>query len=117
MVTDNSDQVGMLFSELRQANEKYLDVRIENNKLKDQINSQKITIEKLKIDATAVNRNRVVSSPVQRNGGVLRKKTPATSQDLGRVDVELRARHEGLKTQTQQVCSTVQNFMTAMRAL
>ena len=35
MVTDNSDQVGMLFSELRQANEKYLDVRIENNKLKD----------------------------------------------------------------------------------
>ena len=31
-----------LFNELRQANEKYLDVRIENNKLKDTINTLKL---------------------------------------------------------------------------
>ena len=31
---DSNDQ---LFSELRKANEKYLDVRVENNKLKDQV--------------------------------------------------------------------------------
>ena len=30
----NNDQ---LFSELKKANEKYLDARVENNKLKDQI--------------------------------------------------------------------------------
>ena len=34
----NNDQ---LFAELRKANEKYLDVRVENNKMKDQIQTLK----------------------------------------------------------------------------
>ena len=34
-----------MFSELRKANEKYLDVRVENNKLKDQINGLKNQVD------------------------------------------------------------------------
>ena len=48
---DSNDQ---LFSELRKANEKYLDVRVDNNKLKDQVQNLKLTIDSLKIkDSTA----------------------------------------------------------------
>lgn len=41
----NNDQ---LFNELRKANEKYLDVRVENNKLKDQITTLKHSLETAK---------------------------------------------------------------------
>ena len=45
---DLQDSNEQLFSELRKANEKYLDVRVENNKLKDQIQSLRLNIDQMK---------------------------------------------------------------------
>lgn len=50
---ENNDQ---LFGELRKANEKYLDVRVENNKLKDQIQTLKLQIDQLKAKESAASR-------------------------------------------------------------
>ena len=44
-VTDLRHNNDQLFNELRKTNEKYLDVRVENNKLKDQILSLKQSLE------------------------------------------------------------------------
>ena len=83
MLQESNDQ---LFNELRQANEKYLDVRIENNKLKDTINSLKLQIEQLKskeqLNNAAQSRQRVLSSSGggSYSTGGARKKAPVETQ-------------------------------------
>ena len=69
----NNDQ---LFAELRKANEKYLDVRVENNKMKDQITMLNKNIDQLRAKAGPPQKR--ASSAV---GTAMRKKVSATQRD------------------------------------
>ena len=70
----NNDQ---LFTELRMANEKYLGVRVENNKMKDEITTLSKNIDALR---------RLGHSPAPKRsssavGSEIRKKISATQRD------------------------------------
>ena len=70
----NNDQ---LFAELRKANEKYLDVRVENNKMKDQIQTLKQSIDSLRSKTGSTSKGRALSAVA--NGQ--RKKVSATQRE------------------------------------
>ena len=70
----NNDQ---LFAELRKANEKYLDVRVENNKMKDQITTLNKNIDSLRRLGNG-------SAPKRASSAVataMRKKISSTQRD------------------------------------
>ena len=113
---DSNDQ---LFNELRKANEKYLDVRVENNKLKDSVQQMKLSLDQMRSEKnnSAASRQRPMSSS---GGGTYtaasRKRTEPNNNTI-QADTELRKQHDILKTETLQVCNKVKGFMAAMRTL
>ena len=92
-------------------------MRVENNKLKDQVNQLKLTIDTLRTEkSTTQSRQRALSSS---GGGTYTaaRKRPDTATVVQQADAELRKQHDILKTETLQTCNMVKTFMTAMRAL
>ena len=120
-VQDLQDSNDQLFAELRKANEKYLDVRVENNKLKDQIQTLKLSVDQLRSKETIQSRQRAFSSSGGGTYGLARKRIePVASQaeiELQKVHDMGQKQHDILKTETNQICMMVKTFMAAMRAL
>ena len=92
-------------------------MRVENNKLKDQIQTLKLTVDQLKARESATSRQRALSSSGGGTYTAARKKAEPTQMSSPQADAELRKAHDILKTETQQVCNMVKTFMAAMRAL